>query len=74
MEDLEEAIEGQPEVHGVSNQLLKNLSITKAGSSKSSDLSDATVQEVPPEVISIFVICIAKILLLPIDCFGTNRQ
>jgi len=58
MEDLEEAIEGQPEVHGVSNQLIKSLSITKAGSSKRSDvLSDSTTQEAPPEVkISIFVI------------------
>jgi len=51
MEDLEEAIEGQPEVHGVSNQLIKSLSITKAGSSKSSDvLSDSITQEAPPEV------------------------
>jgi hypothetical protein len=51
MEDLEEAIKGQPEVHGVSNQLIKSLSITKAGSSKSSDvLSDSTTQEAPPEV------------------------
>ncbi|PVH35481.1 hypothetical protein PAHAL_7G195400 [Panicum hallii] len=52
MEDLEEAIKGQPEVHGVSNQLIKSLSITKAGSSKSSDvLSDSTTQEAPPEAV-----------------------
>lgn len=62
MEDFE-AIEGQPEVHGVSNQLTKSLSITRAGSSKSSDvLSDSASQEALPEVISIFVIYIAKIL------------
>jgi len=52
MEDVEEAIGGQPEVLGVSNQLTKSLSITKAGSSKSSDvLSDSITQEAPPEAV-----------------------
>ncbi|KAL6652500.1 hypothetical protein ACP70R_011425 [Stipagrostis hirtigluma subsp. patula] len=52
MEDLEEAIDGQSEVHGVSNRLTKSLAITKAGSSKSSDvLSDSTTQEAPPEAV-----------------------
>nr|CAB3484909.1 unnamed protein product [Digitaria exilis] len=51
MEDFD-AIEGQPEVHGVSNQLTKSLSITRAGSSKSSDvLSDSAAQEAPPEAV-----------------------
>lgn len=52
MEDVEKAIGGQPEVLGVSNQLTKSLSITKAGSSKSSDvLSDSITQEAPPEAV-----------------------
>ncbi|CAN6276084.1 unnamed protein product [Urochloa humidicola] len=52
MEDLEEANEEQSEVHGVSNQLNKSLSITKAGSSKSSDvISDSTAQGAPPEAV-----------------------
>ncbi|KAF8703506.1 hypothetical protein HU200_032314 [Digitaria exilis] len=52
MEDFD-VIEGQPEVRGVSNQLTKSLSITRAGSNKSSDvLSDSAAQEAPPEVIS----------------------
>lgn len=55
MEDSEEATDGQSEVHGVSNHLTKSLTLTKVGSSKNSDaLSDATTQEAPPEVISIF--------------------
>ncbi|PWZ41696.1 Kelch domain-containing protein 4 [Zea mays] len=46
MVDVEEAIEGQPEVNGVSNQLIKTLNITKDGSSRSIDvLSDSTAQE-----------------------------
>lgn len=55
MVDVEEAIEGQPEVNGVSNQLIKTLNITKDGSSRSIDvLSDSTAQESFLEVISIF--------------------
>jgi len=55
MEDLEQAIEGQPEVNGVSNQLIKNLNITKDSSSRSIDvLSDSTAQEASLEVISSF--------------------
>ncbi|CAD6263288.1 unnamed protein product [Miscanthus lutarioriparius] len=52
MEDLEQAIEGQPEVNGVSNQLIKNLNITKDGSSRSIDvLSDSTAQEASLEAV-----------------------
>ncbi|TVU15527.1 hypothetical protein EJB05_39051 [Eragrostis curvula] len=52
MEDVEEATDRQPEVHGVSNHLTKTLTITKAGSSKSIDvLSDSTTQETPPEAV-----------------------
>lgn len=52
MEDLEEAIDGQSEVHGVSNHLNKSLTITKAGSSKSSDVSfDSITQEALPEAV-----------------------
>lgn len=55
MEDSEQDIEGQPEVNGVSNQLIKSLNITKDGSSRSIDvLSDSTAQETSLEVISIF--------------------
>nr|CAB3487432.1 unnamed protein product [Digitaria exilis] len=51
MEDFD-VIEGQPEVRGVSNQLTKSLSITRAGSNKSSDvLSDSAAQEAPPEAV-----------------------
>ena len=76
MEDLEEAIEGQPEVHGVSNQLIKSLSITKAGSSKRSDvLSDSTTQEAPPEVkISSFAITLMQYCFCCSLTFRTNRR
>lgn len=62
MEDLEQAMEGQPEpeVSGVSNQLIKSLNITKDGSSRSIDvLSDSTTQEASLEVISIFAFAFA---------------
>jgi len=68
MEDLEQAIEGQPEVNGVSNQLIKNLNITKDGSSRSIDvLSDSTAQEASLEVYFDLYICISVTLLLLID-------
>ncbi|WVZ86180.1 hypothetical protein U9M48_033008 [Paspalum notatum var. saurae] len=52
MEDLEEAIGEQPEVHGVSNQLTKTLNITKFVSNKNIDASsDSTTQEALPEAV-----------------------
>lgn len=74
MEDLGEAIEEQPEVHGVSNQLINSLNITKAGSSRSFDvLSDSTTQEALPEVILIFAFIFRFHFCCPLT-FGTDRR
>jgi hypothetical protein len=73
MEDIQEASDRQSGGHGVSNHLTKSLTITKAGSSKSIDVvSDSTIQEASPEVISIFRFALQYDFCCSLT-FGTNR-